>query len=278
MGIQKTALESSHVHDKQTPHMRRSFVKRREDILAEGLADAKGRNTKATNCHLCNDNRKCYYSMLSNEVKPIWIAARKEFNVKKEEIIFTSGETPIGVFVVCSGNVAIEKHYRNGETIIAHVAGHGEMIGDRAYCAEGTYWEDAMAISHSKVVFIKKKDFETILSLEPHLVRMLLKVRSRELGTSDKKAVMIAHEKVENKVIMVLAKNADETFVVKNTRTRLANMIGTCLETFVRQLKKLEDNGMIKRTRASITLTDKFVKWYREKWFATHQKTNLDKK
>ena len=277
MGIQKTALESSHAHDKQASP-RRSFVKRREDILAEGLADAKGKSAKAMNCHICKDNSRCYYSMLSNEVKPIWIAARKELNVKKEETVFTSGEKPIGVFVVCSGNVAIEKQYRNGETIIAHVAGHGEMIGDRAFCAEGMYWEDAMAISHSKVVFIEKKDFETILSLEPHLVRMLLKVRSRELGTAEKKAVMIAHEKVDNKVIITLAKNADENFVVKVTRTMLANMTGMCLETFIRQLKKLEDNGMIKRTPASITLTDKFVKWYREKWFATHQKTNLDKK
>jgi CRP-like cAMP-binding protein len=277
MGIQKTALESMKARQLAQQTGRNPFQKRREIVIAEQHMYINRRSTKNANCVHCKDNDRCYHSILSKDIKPLWMAATKELNFRKGEHIFSSGTAPEGVFVVCSGKVVIEKQYVNGQSITAHIAGHGEMIGDRAYFARGKYWEDAMAASNSKVAFIDTRAFETVLDLEPHLVRLLLKVRSRELGTAAKKAITIIHEKADNKIVMLLAKRA-ENLVVKETRTRLANMAGICLETFVRALKKLEEAGMIKRTPFTIVLTPKFVEWYNGKWLSEGQKMEQNKK
>lgn len=277
MGIQKTALESLKARQQAEQTSRTPFQRKRETVIAEQLTYTNRRNTKNPNCVHCKDNDRCYYSILSKDIKPLWVAAMKEFNFKKGEYIFSSGTAPEGVFVVCSGKVVIEKQYINGQSITAHVAGHGEMIGDRAYFARGKYWEDAIAVSDSKVTFIETRAFEAVLDLEPHLVRLLLKVRSRELGTAAKKAITIIHEKADNKIVMLLAKRA-ENLVIKETRTRLANMAGICLETIVRALKKLEEAGMIKRTPSTIVLTPKFVEWYNSKRLSEGQKMEQNKK
>jgi len=227
----------------------------------------KQKQTKSADCVHCKDCNRCYYSILSKDTKPLWKEAAKELAFIKGEMIFSSDSSPAGVFVVCTGKVIIEKPYKNGETITAHVAGHGEMIGDRAYFANGKYWEDSIAGSNSKIAFIDSKSFETILSLDPHLIRLILTVRSRELGTAAKKAITLVYEKADNKIVMLLANRAKNN-EIKETRTRLANMAGVCLETFVRKLKKLEDEGMLERTPSKIILKPKFFEWYNSRPFS----------
>ena len=277
--IQASALESSRNHQSE-----RNLIGRkpfwasasRETVIAESIAKAK-RHSRGPDCKFCSVNKKCYYSELSDDLKPLWIAARRDLEIDKGHALFHSSTKPTGVYVVCSGKVAIEKTYRDGNSIIAHIAEPGEMIGDRAFFAGGTYWEDGIAMTNATVSVIDNDHFETMLGLEPSLIRTILKVRSRELGTAEKRAVSMAYENVADRVVLILAKRAKD-MKVTDKRNELAKMVGISIEAFVRKLQTLEEDGMIKRDLGSITLTEKFVSWYNSKWFADHQKLEPKKK
>jgi len=253
----------------------------REERIADlmKLTERMDSKFKAPNCQWCPASKsKCYYSQLSSDVKPVWSALRKHIKYKDKQEIFYQGMDPIAIYIVCVGQAGIMRMDEGGNELLAHIAERGELVGDRAVCAGGKYKESAIVIGKDTVItHIYSEPFDQLLELEPHLVRILLKVRSRELGSAEKRAIALAFASVNERVEDVLAKKS-KNLRFNYTQDHLAAMTGVAPETLNRALATMKSHGLIKSEgNKAIILTQLFVQRYNEKMNARGKKRRLGK-
>ncbi|VVB73990.1 Cyclic nucleotide-binding domain protein [uncultured archaeon] len=258
--------------------MKAPAQKERKAQIEDLMRSAKDTDSrfKAPNCQWCPASKsKCYYSELSDDVKPLWLALRKHIKYKDGHEIFSQGTISISVYIVCKGQAGIIRMDEDGHELLAHIAEQGELVGDRAFCAGGDYKESAIVIGRETMIsHIRAAAFDQLLDIEPRLVRLLLKVRSKELGSAEKRAVALAFMSISDRVEEVLAKKSKD-LRFPYTRDRLASMVGVAPETLSRTLKPMEAKGLIRRSEKDITLTQRFVEQYNRKMEERGKKRRL---
>src|SRR5690606_13919252 len=89
---------------------------------------------------------------------------------------------PLGVFCINEGKVKVYKTGVDGKNQIITINKPGDLIGYRAMISAETYPVTAEALEDSKVCFIPKSDFLTILNESPQFSSRLLQEVCKELG------------------------------------------------------------------------------------------------
>jgi CRP/FNR family cyclic AMP-dependent transcriptional regulator len=74
-------------------------------------------------------------------------------------ILFVEGQTPRGVFIVCSGKVNLSTTSREGKILILKTAGAGEALGLSAAVSGVTYETTAETATPCHVNFVDRKHF-----------------------------------------------------------------------------------------------------------------------
>ncbi|HEX6098761.1 MAG TPA: cyclic nucleotide-binding domain-containing protein [Thermoanaerobaculia bacterium] len=77
----------------------------------------------------------------------------------KGSLLFTEGEEPRGVFIVCSGRVRLTTTSPEGKTLIVKIAEPGEVLGTSATIVGKPYEVSAETIEPAQLNFIKRNDF-----------------------------------------------------------------------------------------------------------------------
>jgi len=78
-------------------------------------------------------------------------------------ILFVEGQTPRGVFIVCSGKVNLSTTSRGGKILILKTAGPGEALGLSAAVSSVTYESTAETATPCHVNFVDRKHFLELL-------------------------------------------------------------------------------------------------------------------
>jgi CRP/FNR family transcriptional regulator len=74
-------------------------------------------------------------------------------------ILFVEGQTPRGVFIVCSGKVNLSTTSREGKILILKTAGPGEVLGLSATLSGVTYETTAETATPCHLSFVDRKQF-----------------------------------------------------------------------------------------------------------------------
>jgi CRP/FNR family transcriptional regulator len=74
-------------------------------------------------------------------------------------ILFVEGQTPRGVFIVCSGKVNLSTTSREGKILILKTAGPGEVLGLSATLSGVTYETTAETATPCHLNFVDRKQF-----------------------------------------------------------------------------------------------------------------------
>lgn len=82
-------------------------------------------------------------------------------------ILFVEGQSPRGVFIVCSGKVNLSTTSRGGKILILKTAGPEEVLGLSATVSELNYETTAETATPCHVNFVERKHFLEILQEHP---------------------------------------------------------------------------------------------------------------
>jgi CRP/FNR family transcriptional regulator, cyclic AMP receptor protein len=78
-------------------------------------------------------------------------------------VLFVEGQSPRGVYIVCTGRIKLSTASRDGKTLILRIAQAGEVLGLHASVSGRPYDLTAETLQPCQLDFIKRDDFLTFL-------------------------------------------------------------------------------------------------------------------
>lgn len=184
-------------------------------------------------------------------------------NYRKNHAIFTEKTLPTGIYYLQQGKVKKYKVDREGKEQIIYIYTAGEFFGYSALLGEEQYIDTVIAIEDAVVCYIPKKDFENILDTSPTFSRLLLKSLSREFSALVNLMTVLSQRNVKERIALCLLILHDKyriagenEVLIGLSRSDLANMAGTVLETLVRVLHDFKADHLVEMQGRKIKLNN----------------------
>lgn len=219
---------------------------------------------------IIDDEKTCF--LCKNCLKewiPAILAHKKNYKVKKGEIIFKEGDPVKGIFFVNTGIVKVHKRWGADKELILRFASEGMIFGHRALGGDGIYSISATAIQAGIVSYVDMEFFETTLKVNADFTYKLLMFLAYDLRVSERKTRNVAHMPVKGRVAeaLIMLKEqfglTDDGYInIELSRQDLASFSGATYETVFRVINELisENLLVLSGKRISIANYDRLLK------------------
>lgn len=172
------------------------------------------------------------------------------------EVLFRQGDRSNAIFGVDRGRMRLVRHTIDNRPVTLHTARAGELFAEAALFAD-RYHCDAVAAADSRVLVFPKRALLAAFRGDPALGERFMATLARQIhvlrSRLEGRNIRSARERVLNH--LVLATDAtSRTLTVDGTLMDLAGEIGLSPEALYRTLAALAKDGLIDRTRSTITL------------------------
>jgi CRP/FNR family cyclic AMP-dependent transcriptional regulator len=228
-----------------------------------------------------SDNDKSHFLLvasrvgLNHQIKPPMIDllilknyGAREVSLQKDEVLFSEGEEALNYFQVKSGAIKMITNSPDGQEFIQGVFKSSDSFGEPPLLCSFPYPSHAIALEATVVIKLSKENFLTLLreNFEVHL--QLDKVLCQRLRYKSMVLSEISSHDPEHRVMSLLRYLKEEAqqnkgqgmirrghvYEVPFTRQQLADMSGLRVETVIRTVKKMEEEGKVKLIGRKITL------------------------
>jgi len=175
------------------------------------------------------------------------------------EILFSEGEPCSGLYVVGKGRVRIFKTSPGGRGQILAIEGPGGSVAELPVFDGGSYPASVAVVEPSELVFISRKDFQSLCLEHPEIALKVLQV----VGARLRRLVGIIEElsftTVRHRLISWILRQAqaESTVTLGISQQELAAEIGTVRELVSRNLTRLQAQGFITLKGRELAVIDR---------------------
>ncbi|OGT25042.1 MAG: hypothetical protein A2Z17_07675, partial [Gammaproteobacteria bacterium RBG_16_66_13] len=178
-------------------------------------------------------------------------------------VLFNEGPRADTYYLIAEGQVKVFQTSSEGYEVILHIFGPGEIVGALAILGEGSYPGTAVALADVSAFSVSSRDFDRILERFPTITRNLLRFAAAMIQASHRRLRELATERVEQRIARTIARLANQMGAKSDegirlttplSRQDLANLTGTTLFTVSRTLKAWERKGILRSSRAGLTI------------------------
>lgn len=212
-------------------------------------------NCDLKSCFLC---KRCLKEWL-----PAIDTNRKNFVVKKGEVIFNEGEPVTGIYFVYTGKVKVHKKWGSEKELIVRIAQSGAILGHRGLGDQTIYPVSATALEAGVVCYIDMEFFKTTLKVNNNFTTDLMMFFASELQISERKMRNLAHMPVKGRVAQSLITFKQQFGVtpqgfidIELTRQDLASYTGATYETVFRTINELIAEQLITASGKRIAIVN----------------------
>lgn len=214
-----------------------------------------------TTCHLRSDGRFCD---LPEAPLAALNAVKFTAPYPAGATLFVEGETPRGVFLLCSGRVKISTSSSEGRTLILKIAEPGEMLGVSAAMLDQPYEVTAETVEPSQVNFVRKPDFLQLLETHQSVCLRTAKQLSANCQEAQRevRSMGLSHTTSEKLARLILGWIDDGERTARGVRVKMlfthqeiAQMLGTTRETVTRLFGELRRKHIIDVSGSNIYVT-----------------------
>jgi CRP/FNR family cyclic AMP-dependent transcriptional regulator len=110
-------------------------------------------------CQDCKIRSEGYFCDFDTELVKSFEALKYATVFPKGAVLFVEGQSPRGVFMLCTGRVKLTTCSSDGKAIITRIAEGGEVLGLGAAVSGKPYMVTAETLNPCQVNFIKREDF-----------------------------------------------------------------------------------------------------------------------
>lgn len=170
---------------------------------------------------------------------------------EKGEFIYQEGSIPNHFFQVIEGAVRVYSTNVEGKELTHYYVGPGDTFGESQVLTGKPYTCIAQAKSATVIIKINKENFLNILRDFPEIMYDLLFTFAGKIYEGTCSAKMLIGHTPEERIIQFLDKNKDiskgnkEKKIVPYTRQQIADFTGLRVETVIRTLIKMSDEGTV---------------------------------
>ena len=188
---------------------------------------------------------------------------RRVKSFRKKDIIFSEGNSPIYLYFLSKGRVAVSRAHEYGKELITTLYKPGDFFGYTALLEGGLYAETAEALEDSEVCLIPKEDFFSLMYNNMGVMKVFVKMLADNVHEKEKQLLNLAYSTVRKRVAEALvllhsryADSKEKNFTIAITRNDLANIVGTATESLIRTLSDFKEEGMVEMKGTNITIVN----------------------
>lgn len=189
---------------------------------------------------------------------------KKNFTVKKGDLIFSEGEAMNGVYFVFTGLVKVHKQWGEKKELIVRFAKDGDIVGHRGLGKENYFPVSATAIENSTLCYIDLEFFLSTLRVNQEFLYELMLFYAAELKESEEQMRNLAHMPVKGRIAVALitlekkfGTDSDNNINIAISRQDLASYVGTSYETLFRMLEELVGESIVSTENKKISILSK---------------------
>ncbi|MEK7389149.1 MAG: Crp/Fnr family transcriptional regulator [Elusimicrobiota bacterium] len=194
-----------------------------------------------------------------------------ELSLDRRQSVFSKREDADAMFIVLSGRVKIFTNSASKKRKTFAYLKEGEFFGEMALVEGTTRTAAAQAVEPSRLMVIRKTDFQRLLSREPRLALYLLRTVSARLRRANEEIEGLLFRNILGRVakaMLDLSRRSGEerngAVILKEryTQQELADIVGTTREPLTRALSSLRRAGLVelRDERYLIPSTDKLAR------------------
>lgn len=181
-------------------------------------------------------------------------------------ILFVEGQSPRGVFIVCSGKVNLSTTSRGGKILILKTAGPGEALGLSATVSDLNYETTAETATPCHVNFVERKHFLEILQEHPEIGLRTAQCLSRDYQSAHRDIHdLVLTRSSTGKLARLLLSQAMREGVdaeascrpTPMTHEEMAMRIGASRETVTRLISSLRRKRLIRLDGPMLVIKDR---------------------
>ena len=180
---------------------------------------------------------------------------------EKDETIFQPLETADRVGVVLKGSVQSYKLFPNGSQVNVTVRQAGDIIGSAAALSvQKKYPSGVVALEHTEILMLSRDDFLRLLKRDPYLVENALFEISTITYMLQQRLELLSYHGIDQKIAFYLltqsAQSGEAVIPIPGSMTKWALMMNVSRPSLHRELKRLEEQGLLRHTPALIEILD----------------------
>ncbi len=191
-------------------------------------------------------------------------AIRQNAIFPRGAFLFVEGESPRGVFVLCSGQARLTATSPDGQTVTLAVAERGEVLGLSNLLANSPYVMSAETLVPCHVSFIPRLQFLQFMRAHTDVALRVAKHLSMELNRAWEQTLLItlapsAQAKLARFLLAWAAEHSRDVAVevrltLNMTHEEIANRIGARRETVSRALADFCQHEVLRVNRGHIVI------------------------
>jgi len=217
-------------------------------------------------CMGCKASRDGFFCRFSTTVLRSMDGASYHSVMPSGALLFVEGQTPRGVYVLCSGKVKLSTTSKEGKVLILRQAEAGEVLGLSAAVSGTSYEMTAETTMPCQLNFIGRQDLMTLLQSETEVGVHAAQSLSREFQGAyrDIHDLVLARSSSGKLAKLLLSCAPKGTIESDEQRVRsamtheeMAQRIGSSRETVTRLLSNLKKKRLIRLDGATLIIRDR---------------------
>lgn len=182
-------------------------------------------------------------------------------------VLFTEGQRPRGVYILCEGRAKISVASAEGKTLALKIAKPGDVLGLNSVLMENPALATVETIDRCRIDFVPREDFVSLLEGDGKCYLDIARALSQELsGLMDHTRMLLLSDSAAEKLAKLLVSWGDEKgkqtpegtqIQCGLTHAEIAQLICTSRETVTRTLGDFQRTGTIALNGSVITVRNR---------------------
>jgi CRP/FNR family transcriptional regulator len=207
------------------------------------------------NCSECSLTKRSFFCGFSQSVRQALDQVSHKSTLPAGAILFVEGQSPRGVFIICSGKVNLSTTSREGKILILKTAEAGEALGLSAAISDLGYEATAETATPSQLNFVDRKHLLELMQTHTQIGLYAAQHLSREFQAAyrDIHDLVLTRSSAGKLAKLLLSQSrAYDTQAVETrvhspmTHEEMAQRIGASRETVTRLLSDLKRKHLIR--------------------------------
>lgn len=198
------------------------------------------------------------FASVSQEAKQKLADDHRSIALDKGQLLFSKGDPADAVYVITSGDVAIEVLSEQGRTVRMATLKKGAVFGEIAVLDGGERTADARAVYKTELVRIPKATFISLAKEEASLSFAILSDLVMKMRKTNVQVENISFQPLRVRLALLLddlSKEAEKG-TIHITQFEIADRLSATREKVNVHLQAIQKAGAIKIGRGKITVTD----------------------
>ncbi|WP_430867525.1 Crp/Fnr family transcriptional regulator [Demequina aurantiaca] len=171
--------------------------------------------------------------------------------IAKGQLLYAAGSDASQMMVVHTGQLKLSRINEEGHEQIVRVLGPGDFVGESAFLLGGQPDHFATAIAAGSLCLFRHADLGRLVEQHPSIGLRMLQEVSRRLGQTEKRLAAAISSDVSSRLARYLlslpgARREGRLHVeLPLAKKDIASLLDTTPESLSRQLRRLQDSGVI---------------------------------